>query len=312
MKTDVYKRVKKSLTKRHQVRKVWISLTKEMEKMYIDEEENVMCDETYLDEITEKIEKEEEATQKKGSQRNLKNIAQKFMVEKFTSKHSNAEQWLETFEKECTRFEITEDSTKIEILRLFLDKACIDWHCATLTKLTVSAEWSVWKARFLETFADQGWSTGMYAISFKYKEGLIIEYAMRKERLLLDMDKNINSSTLVILIAAGLPEFIRNRIDKKKCKDSTELFNEVRKCEDLINKNNISRKKGEKVQNRKKYEEKKPCRNCESLDKGIRYHPEECCWFRKKEGEKERNKKYGAIGSNSVIEVELNRETKNE
>lgn len=44
----------------------------------------------------------------------------------FTSKHSNAKQWIETFEKECTRFDIIEDEIKIEILRLFLDKCCSD------------------------------------------------------------------------------------------------------------------------------------------------------------------------------------------
>lgn len=83
------------------------------------------------------------------------------MIEKFTSKHANAKQWIETFEKECTRFDVVEDETKIEILRLFLEKPCSDWHCATLTKLTVEAKWDEWKDRFLETFADKGWSTIM-------------------------------------------------------------------------------------------------------------------------------------------------------
>lgn len=256
MKTDVYKKVKKSFTQRGQDRTVWITLTKEMEQTYFDEEGNIMFNDLYLEQIikTDIV----ESTQKKESQLNLKHIAEKFMIEKFTSKHSNAKQWLETFEKECRRFEINEDNTKIEILRLFLDKSCLDWHSATLTILTVEAGWSEWKERFLESFADKGWTTGIYAIYYRYKEGshTLSEYAMRKEKLLLDMDKGISSKTLVLLIAAELPEFVRNKIDKENCKNSTELLHEIRKCENLGNKNSFTKKKEDKYDNKKKFEGK--------------------------------------------------------
>lgn len=122
---------------------------------------------------------------------------------------------METFEKDCTRFDIIKDEIKIEILRLFLDRCCSDWHSATLTKLTVEATWDEWKDRFLETFADKGWSTVKYALSFRYKKGLLTDYAIKKKRLLLDMNKNIDSKTLTILIAIGLPEFIINKIDRE-------------------------------------------------------------------------------------------------
>lgn len=52
---------------------------------------------------------------------------------------------------------------------------------------------------------------------------------------------------------------------------------------------------------------KKPCKTCEDLGKSARYHPEEKCWF--KLGKKEKPK---AIGSNSVIEVDMSIEKKNE
>lgn len=304
-KTDVYKRVKKSFTQRGQDRTVWITLTDEMEQIYFDKEDNIMFNDMYLEQIirTDVV----EFTQKKESQLNLKHIAEKFMIEKFTSKHSNAKQWLEIFEKECIRFEIIEDNTKIEILRLFLDKSCLDWHSATLTILTIEAEWSEWKKRFLESFADKGWSTGMYAIAYRYREGSLIEYAMKKEKLLLDMDKDISSKTLVLLIAAGLPEFVRNKIDKENCENSTELLHEIRKHESFWIKNSFTKKKEYKHDNKKEFEGKRPCRNCESLNKGTRYHSEDSCWFKKKERNEGR-----VIGSNSVIEVNLNTESKNE
>lgn len=130
---------------------------------------------------------------------------------------------------------------------------------------------------------------------------------MRKEKLLLDMDNDISSKTLVLLIAAGLPEFVRNKIDKENCEHSTGLLHEIRKCENLVNKNSFTKKKEYKHDNKKKFEEKKPCKNCESLNKGIRYHPEDSCWFKNKERNEGR-----VIGSNSVIEVNLNTEAKNE
>lgn len=83
----------------------------------------------------------------------------------------------------------------------------------------------------------------MYALSFKYREGLLIDYAMRKERLLLDMNKDMDSKTLITLITTGLPEFIMNRLDREELQDTTDLFNEIRKYESLMNKKNFTKKK---------------------------------------------------------------------
>lgn len=303
-KTENYKRVKKSFNQRGQEKIIWITCTDEMKKIYFDQDDNVIFNDLYLDQIVEA--KMVEPTQKKENQLNLKHIAERFMIERFVCKHSNAKQWLETFEKECIRFEISEDNTRIEILRLFLDKSCLDWHSATLTTLKIEAGWSEWKNKFLETFADKGWSTGIYAISYRHKEGSLMEYAMRKEKLLLDMDNNITSKTLVMLIAAGLPGFVRDKIDRENCEDSTGLLHEIRKCENLVGKNNFMKRKEERHDIKKKFE-KKPCTNCEKLNRGIRYHPEDSCWFKKKNGNEARES-----GSNSVIEVDLNTVQKNE
>ncbi|XP_035731223.1 uncharacterized protein LOC118445608 [Vespa mandarinia] len=265
-----------------------------MDSTYFDENGNIMFNNQYLEEIVET--NIIEPIQKKEYQIDLKGILEKFMIEKFGCRPSNAEQWLETFEKECQRFEIKEDNTKIEILRLFLDRACLDWHSATLTALTIEAGWNEWIQRFLKSFADMGWSTSTYAISYRYKEGSLIEYAIRKEKLLLDVDNNIGTKTLIMLIAAGLPEFIRDKIDRENSQNSTELLQEIQKCENLVNKNSFTKKK---------FEEKKSCKNCEELNKGIRYHSEDSCWFKK-----ENRKETRINGSNSMIEVYLCNEQK--
>ncbi|KAK9688210.1 Transposase IS4 [Popillia japonica] len=54
---------------------------------------------------------------------------------------------------------------------------------------------------------------------------------------------------------------------------------------------------------RYKNEEKKPCKTCENLNKGARYHPEDKCWFKTKPNiTKERPK---TMGNNAVIEVRM-------
>ena len=160
----------------------------------------------------------------------------------------------------------------------------------------MEAGWSNWKETFLESFADRGWSTGIYAISYRHKEGSFMEYTMRKEKLLLDMDNNIGTKTLVMLIAAGLPALVRDKIDRENCENLIRLLHEIRKCESQ-----------ERQDIKKKFEEKKPCINCEKLNRGTRYHPEDSCWFKKKNGNETR-----VITSNSVLEVDLNTEQKNE
>ena len=65
------------------------------------------------DDVKKILEKLVEATEKKEGQQNLKHISEKFILEKFTSKNSNATQWMEIFEKECIRFNVTTDETKI-------------------------------------------------------------------------------------------------------------------------------------------------------------------------------------------------------
>lgn len=131
---------------------------------------------------------------------------------------------------------MTEDEKKIEILRLFMDKACVDWYSSMIIKLTMDSEWSTWKSKFCESFANKGWNPVTYALLYKYKDGSLLEYAMRKEKLLLDMRKSIDAGTLVDLVAAGLPEFIFNKIDRETLKDTVDLFNEVSKYEHMVKK----------------------------------------------------------------------------
>lgn len=225
----------------------------------------------------------------------------------------DAKQWMNNFEQECARFNIQTDEKKIEILRLFMDKSCTDWYHSMIIKLTWDSDWTEWKNKFCDSFANKGWYPVTYAINYRYKEGLLIDYAIRKEKLLLDMRKTMDTESLIDLIAAGLPDFILNRIDRELLKDTADLFNELSKYEHMVNKKNNPQKKNKYLNNKinNTNEEKKACEYYKKLNKGTRYHPESKCWFKINTEDRE---KYGVkCVNNSTIETELNEtEQKNE
>lgn len=259
IKTPAYGKVKNSLKKRYQKRRVWIKMTPELSKIYIDENDNIQFGDQFLEEIDptqqqaiaqkaetstlEKILEKLLESSQNNAQQSLKQLTEKFIIDKFSSQNPNANQWIDTFEKECTRLGITTDEKKIEVLRLFLDKSCTDWYSSMVIKLTMNAEWSEWRLKFCETFANKGWSPVTYAINYKYKSGSLLDYAIRKEKTLLDMRRTIDKGSLVDLVAAGLPSFVLNRIDRETLKDTTDLFNEISKYEHMVSGNKTFNKK---------------------------------------------------------------------
>lgn len=321
--TSNYGKVKKTLSKRHQTRKIWITLTKDISEIYLDKEQNLQFDDFYLNEISEDANKVESTPsssnvtlegllqklleEKKtiSEIKNLGNIAKDFMIGKFTARNSNAYQWIKDFNKECDRFQITEDRKKIEILRNFMEYSSLDWYNCMLMKFTVVSEWDKWEKNFCDTFANKGWSPIRYALSFKYQAGSLLEYALKKEKLILEVRKSIDTGTLIDLIAFGLPNYVADKIDRENLGSTEDLYNDIGKLEHLVGKNSYEKKSGfvnsdNKI---KKNEEKRPCSICMKEKKGKRYHPEENCWFKDKN-------QTGVLKTvnNSELEIELNEE----
>lgn len=331
IKTNTFAKVKKSLVKRYQIRRVWITLTEELKNIYIDEDGNVQFNDQFLEELSQEelipIQKKEEthtleklltklikSSAPENRPQNLKNIAERFVLEKFTNRNMNANKWINTFERECIRFDIETDEEKIEMLRLFMDKSCADWYSSMMIKLTIDAEWSIWKNKFCESFASKGWSPVTNALFYKYKEGSLLDYAIRKEKLLLEMRESIDIGTMVDLIAAGLPEFILNRIDRETIQDTVGLFNEVSRYEHMLNKKRyVQKNKYGNIKTNRKNEEYTPCKICEKLNKGIRFHDEEKCWFKQSDNYYENKINYNKNVNNTILDVELSdNEQKNE
>lgn len=306
--------VKNTLKKRHQIRNVWIKLTEAMTQTYFDEEDNVIFHDQFLEEITQEqltlinkkkleepmlkiLEKLIEGQQNKEKQ-SIKMLADRFVIEKFDGKNISACYWMEVFEKECTRFGIENDEEKIEIFRLFLEKTCTAWYSSMMIKSGLQSEWSDWKSNFLQTFANKGWTTSKYALSFKYQSGSLLEYAIKKEKLLLEIRKTIDQGTLIDIVAAGLPDFITDRINKEEIVYTKDLFNELGKLEHLVTKKKFIKKKDDSKPMKEK------CSICESLNKGVRYHSEDSCWFKTKINS-DKGKKQIKLVNNSELECEL-------
>lgn len=317
-----YTAIKNALKKRHQTRSIWIKMSNEIKAVYCDEMENIMFKEQYLEESSErrvditasndsedpivKILQKLVENQEKSRPQNVRKTAEKFVLEKFEVKATSAQDWLQMFEKECTRFDIKENENKIEILRLFLEKSGTDWYTSMMMKFGLQSDWSTWKENFVETFANKGWTSSRYAISFKYQQGSLLEYAIKKEKLLIQSRKTIDQGTLIDIIAAGLPMYIIDKIDKEEILTTPELFNELGKLEHLVSKKPANKLNNNEIKTAA-LDKKIKCNICEKLKNKIRYQPEDKCFF-KAEYEKKQKENNIKLVNNSVIEAELQSE----
>ncbi|XP_015184880.1 PREDICTED: uncharacterized protein LOC107070852 [Polistes dominula] len=127
--TDAFKKVTESLERRHDEVRLWITTSKELKKIYVDDEGNMHFGGRFLKQIARESNKENS-----DLTRILKQIVKKFALGKFNYTTCNLRQWLDTFEMECDRFSIGKDKTKIELLRSLLDENLQDWYTSTVIK----------------------------------------------------------------------------------------------------------------------------------------------------------------------------------
>lgn len=247
-------------------------------------------------------------SQEKKEKHNVKKTAERFVLEKFDGRNTNAYEWISVFENECTRFNIQENEEKIKILRLFLEKSCIDWYSSMMMKLGLQSDWSTWKENFTGTYANKGWANSRYALSFKYQQGSLLDFAIKKEKLLLQGRKTIDQGTLTDIIAAGLPTYIIDRINKEEILETRDLFNELGKLEHLVSNKKFNKQNDNENKNVNTNKVKVKCSICEKLKKKVRYHPESQCYF-KSEYEKLKDKNHIKLINNSELECELQDES---
>jgi hypothetical protein len=193
-----------------------------------------------------------------------------FRIEKYTGA-GDPKIWIELLEKEYDRLGVTENEEKIEILNLFLEGTPREWYSSVLIKHGgYEGKWQEWKDKFTISFEKKGWGIVKNALEYRYLAGSLQEYAIKKQRLLLEMRPSMDEGTLIDLIIAGLPNSIKNSIDRGCLNNTTEVFNHLNRYEHLINKREFKNTRTEKS----------PCQNCIKLNKGYRYHEEYLCRFK--------------------------------
>lgn len=338
----------KSLTKIGQYRNLTVTLTSNIAPIYFDDDFNCRFKDIYLEEEMEisqpnSINQTTTGVEEKDTQGELLNIIEKlsaklepkkpkevnlaqihtlFVLEKFRGKE-NAREWIEIFEKECSRQRIYADQTKIQILRLFMEENSTEWYTSTLCKLTLQGTWKDWRDSFLQTYGDKSWRTVHYAYTFRYINGPLIDYALKKERLLLETESTMTAVSRINHIVVGLPFHIQDRLDKEEITTTERLMNQLRRYTQAYPKTNKAEMKSiatistayksfesNKSSGNKslKSSDRKPCSICESLGYTGRYHPME--WCRNKG--RSTNKNNVNLTEADEVAVNLHKESKNE
>lgn len=272
------------LLHRGHFRTLAVTLSPELSKLYFDEEGNPYFGDVYLDEVTTPQPQlyQSAPTEKKS----LKSLTKDMVIEKFTGKGQNANVWIATFEKECSRLGIVQ-SQFAEALRLVMDGGALDWYMMSLKLMGLTEPWESWKEEFAENFSQKGWSDVTYAYTFRYYSGSLSEFAFKKINLLIDADPSLSVTSRINFVVIGLPNFIKDKLNKSDIENQADLITELNNLEPLVN-----RKKGKfqytdlhknsNESNQSLHGEKTfrrtPCPLCRKAG-FSRYHKEIDCWY---------------------------------
>lgn len=319
----------KVLKIRGHFRTVSVSLKASICAKYVDNDGNFIFKEHFLAEYHPKSESSGLVSQGSGELANtinqlatkeesVKSILKYFLVEKYHPRNRNVHAWCKAFETEAARFQLA-DQRLLEVFKAYIDVSLCDWFSINQSKLGLSAGWPAWKESFFDTFADSTWQPVRFAFNFKFLSGSYLEYAMRKEKLLIELDGTLLDSTVLDLIVIGLPFHIQDTLNRKTVKTIKQLHEKFKKFEtedrmsDSHSKNSSQSNTGFSNQsksfasgssnrrNRSSYSnsncskgksdqsEKKYCSICAKLGSPGRTHQESMCWNKNRLNQKESN-----------------------
>lgn len=300
---------------------VKVKITKNLFKIYFDDSENLMVGNELLEEfdlstitmqqtnqideavesnLMKKIKDLEEKISKK-KKIDLSDVERKFVIVKFDGS-GDANEFIATFERECNRFEIISDEEMVQVLRFFVTNTAEKWYQSKIKKLE-RTDWSVWRASFISVFGKKSWSTIKGAISFRYMTGAYLDYMLTKENMLLDIQSDLQETTLVNLIVIGLPLEIQTKLDRDVVTTMDKLFEEVSKLESNNKKEKFSMNRNQRRMPDKPTE-KKPCGHCKSLGFENNYHPEVLCRNKERADRMRTQRKVNCIEENKEDEEE--------
>lgn len=196
-----------------------------------------------------------------------------FNLKKFEGR--NVKDFLSRFEAECLKNGVTDGQVKIEVLRFFVTENALIWYESCKKKMD-SKDWSSWKTSLMDTFEAKSFLSDKKAFDYRYFSGSYVEYALKKENLLLDMDLNLNEMARISLIVSGLPFQMIPKFEKEKCITFSTLVKKLSVFDKTFRtdrKEKREKESGGKVEDSKS-EKKKPFDKYGSKDKLFSTNPE--------------------------------------
>jgi hypothetical protein len=218
------------LARRGQTRNLAVTLSKEIAELYFDSEGNAFFKDTFLD-TSAPLDSLPPVPLSPSSSIGVKStsrsLAKDFVLEKFVGKSQNPEAWLQQFESECVRL-LVQQHQYTETFRLFLEStAALDWFAIQLKLLGMQSDWSEWKVRFINNFSPKGWSQILTTYNYRYIGGSLVDFALKKIRLLIDADPDLTVNSRINFVVLGLPENVRNKLNRMDVVSQSDLISEL-------------------------------------------------------------------------------------
>lgn len=300
----IVQNVVKSLKVRNKFRNVVLTLSEDLQKIYLDTEGNVVLYDEYLEEAN--IEQESRLNEQSTItiERKTSALIKDIVIEKFDNENINASAWINLFVQECDRVGIAQNKYA-EVLRLFLEKSALDWY-NVFVKQNSLLNWEAWNNAFIDTFSAQSWTDIAYAYNFKFYNGSLLEYALKKRRLLIEADDSLSTNTQINMIVISLPKFIQNKLDRKSIINIENLMSKLKQL------GKINDSKNDNV-NKRMLSEKRPCSICDKLGFKNRVHSESICRNKDRQIKNLKNENIKVTNNNELQEVVASyEEAKNE
>ncbi len=106
-----------------------------------------------------------------------------------------------------------------------------DWFAINQQVLPANSKWANWCEGLLITFSDTSSMTVSHAYNFRYLSGSYIDFYVKKERLLRDLNQNIPDFLILHLIIVSLPSSIKSSLNQNSIKSTDDLHQKLRKYE---------------------------------------------------------------------------------
>ncbi|KAI2807512.1 hypothetical protein BLOT_005448 [Blomia tropicalis] len=201
--------------------------------IYLDEHENPVFNEMSLEpeletetgSNTEELQPQLNINPNKKVNEMIKNS----ILEKYNGR-ADVKVFIDRFEIDCTKHGLNRDEEKIDALGAFLDEAPKNWYDSTLLKLGKD-DWQFWVESMKAVFGKHNWDPIRSAYYFRYIDGRYIDYVLKKEKLLLEVNKDTPLEFIINMIVMGLPTNIQDKLERGKMKTIENIVEELTRFE---------------------------------------------------------------------------------